>query len=284
MRAELTFEIAGLAARVVSEDAAFMEKAAAELGRPPSGAARAALDISLETAESVTPGKELEVTSIGGGGAVEFGMHGVFCRADFTRGAAELRIYPDASALVYVLKVLFSALLLRNGGGLFHAAGLARDGRGWLFAGPPGAGKSTVAGFSGAGAGCAVLNDEITAVRRLADGRFHVFAMPKWAGGSGNSGNKDFAAGLPPSFPLEACFILSHGGDVSLFHSSIASDRTAWLFDNISYMLPEKGVIDSALRFAEELQRDVRTARLEFALHDGERFWEVIDGYMGKKV
>jgi hypothetical protein len=268
----LTMVIAGLAARIALRDGAFADAAAARIGQG-ADAAKPALAIDLETDPAVNMGKELDVATAPDG-AVEFGMHGVACRADLARGRAELRIYPDTTVLEYALKALLSALLSRNNGGLFHAAGIARDGAGYLFAGPPGAGKSTVAAIAGPGG--AILNDELVAVRNPGGGH-RIYGLPKWAGGAGD-------ADLPLGAPLKACFILSHGKTETVFHEGIASERTEWLFDNISYMLPERGIMESAMGFVEELQRKTRTARMEFALGDGPRFWEVVGGYLAKKV
>jgi len=81
---------------------------------------------------------------------------------------------------------------------LVHAAGVIRGGKGYLFVGPAGAGKSTVAGLSAADQ---VLNDEICLLRftpagiMLGDTPFNGF----------------FRAKVPGQAPLRALFLLRQG-------------------------------------------------------------------------
>ncbi len=58
----------------------------------------------------------------------------------------------------YFLRVVYAALAFRAGGFMFHAAGIARGGKGYLFFGHSGSGKSTVARLTDGGL---VLNDDL---------------------------------------------------------------------------------------------------------------------------
>jgi hypothetical protein len=60
------------------------------------------------------------------------------------------------------LRFLVSVLAIRQGGVLLHGAGIIREGRGYVFFGPPGAGKSTVTNYS---LGYTVLSDEHVVIR-----------------------------------------------------------------------------------------------------------------------
>jgi energy-coupling factor transporter ATP-binding protein EcfA2 len=64
-----------------------------------------------------------------------------------------------------VLRILHSLILAREGGFLVHAASAIRNGRAFLFAGPSGAGKTTLARL--APPDVALLTDEISYVRKV---------------------------------------------------------------------------------------------------------------------
>jgi hypothetical protein len=77
-----------------------------------------------------------------------------------------------------LLRILWSILLRRAGGGLFHACGLRAGEDGVLFPGVSGAGKTTLA--RKAASLEEVLSDEIVPVRRLEDGTWRIYASPFW--------------------------------------------------------------------------------------------------------
>ena len=75
-----------------------------------------------------------------------------------------------------LLRVIWSVLLPRAGGGLFHACGLRDGDRTVLAAGPSGAGKTTLA--RKATNPDDVLSDEVVALSRGDDGRWRMSATP----------------------------------------------------------------------------------------------------------
>lgn len=84
------------------------------------------------------------------------------------------------------LRILLSLDLVRTGGLVLHAASVLRNGRGYLFAGRSGAGKSTVARHGGLAG--AVLSDEISLARPSADG-YRVYGTPFWGELAGSGEN-----------------------------------------------------------------------------------------------
>jgi len=76
--------------------------------------------------------------------------------------------------------LLFTSLLAHAHGVIVHAAAVVVDGEGWVFAGPHGAGKSTLARLFKTRPGVTVLNDDRVVVREV-HGRWRVFGTP-WAG------------------------------------------------------------------------------------------------------
>lgn len=76
------------------------------------------------------------------------------------------------------LRILWSVLLRRAEGGLFHACGLKAGEEGVLFPGVSGAGKTTLARKAAALED--VLSDEIVPVRRMESGGWRIYASPFW--------------------------------------------------------------------------------------------------------
>jgi len=77
-----------------------------------------------------------------------------------------------------LLRILWSILLRRAGGGLFHSCGLRSGDDGILFPGVSGAGKTTLARKAASLED--VLSDEIVPVRRMDDGGWRIYSSPFW--------------------------------------------------------------------------------------------------------
>ena len=108
------------------------------------------------------------------------------------------------SALGYPLEeVLAINLLARGRGVLLHACGVCDDGRGMLFAGTSGAGKSTMASLWEEREGVTVLSDDRVIVRER-EGRFWAYGTP-WHG--------DARVLSPEAAPLEQIFLIQHANE-----------------------------------------------------------------------
>lgn len=114
-------------------------------------------------------------------------------------------------------KFVYDHLLVRRHGVTCHACGISDHGRGMLFVGESGAGKSTMAELWDKVPGVAVLSDERTVLRRRDQG-FHIYGTP-WHG----------TAGLfsPTAAPLASILFLSQGtkNSVSEIHLTEAVRR-----------------------------------------------------------
>jgi len=109
--------------------------------------------------------------------------HTMISDAVFSQAA----IYPDLSdpnwngALSSMLHVLFSQAILPHGGISVHASAVILDGKGYLFLGKSGTGKSTHSRmWMKHFAGCSLLNDDNPAIRVVDDG-VKVYGTP-WSG------------------------------------------------------------------------------------------------------
>ncbi len=89
-------------------------------------------------------------------------------------------------------QLLLMYVLARREGAIFHAAAVNVNGKGYIFPGRSGAGKSTAA-RNFALKGHEVLSDDRIIVRKI-NGEFRVFGTP-WAGEAGMAENKDFPLG-----------------------------------------------------------------------------------------
>jgi hypothetical protein len=114
-------------------------------------------------------------------------------------GRAIVHLSSNRESLESLLRVIYSILLVRKGGFLFHSCGMLRDGSGYLFFGPSGSGKSTVAEMS---SGLVCLNDDVVAVRNNGSG-FMVYSTP--FSGSYDGGSANISAGL------RGCYLLKKG-------------------------------------------------------------------------
>ena len=88
-------------------------------------------------------------------------------------GNCFVEIAPEAD-IENFLRVLYAQLCLRNGGLLLHAAGVIRDGAGFVFFGPSGSGKTTAARLS---LPLTVLSDDLVIVRLTGDAA-RVYGLP----------------------------------------------------------------------------------------------------------
>lgn len=82
---------------------------------------------------------------------------------DFATGHGTVQAVPSAllDDLDYALRVIYALLLFERGALLFHGAGIARDGRGYVFFGMSGSGKTTLSRLSVGVPGVRVLNDDL---------------------------------------------------------------------------------------------------------------------------
>ena len=183
-----------------------------------------------------------------------------FCRVARDVSRAELALPAAAWAdgvceapLRYPLDQILSwGLLARIGGALLHAAVAVKDGRGWVFTGRSGAGKSTISALLRE-AGWRILNDDRVVVFRRA-GEWRVAGTP-WHG----SGRFAEAAEVP----LAGIFFLGKAAECRLETLSAAQARLA-LLDVAAVPWFEETWAQGMLDGLDRLTRDVEIARFHF--------------------
>jgi len=166
---------------------------------------------------------------------------------------------PDGELLPFPLRyplaeVLMMNLLSLGWGVLLHACGVSDHGRGLLFVGSSGAGKSTMAELWKNGEGVTILSDDRVIVREE-EGRFWAYGTP-WHG--------DARLCSPESVPLEAIFLIRHGGENSIMRLEearkvvsgllVRSFPTFWKAEGMAF----------ALEFLDRMSRGVPCYDLGF--------------------
>jgi len=121
-----------------------------------------------------------------GGSWVEFSLFGKLSGTMLAEpgfAAATLAVHADASfALSNAMMVLYAMSTARLGTALFHAAVVGCEGRGYLFLGKSGTGKSTHARlWLRHVPGSELINDDNPVVRVFPDGTARVYGSP-WSG------------------------------------------------------------------------------------------------------
>ena len=192
--------------------------------------------------------------------------------ADFSYILDEASIFLDPSgaefhgvgheyALDSLLRILLTMTLLPRRGFLLHAATVVRDGRAYVFVGRSGAGKSTVASLSPAGA---VLTDEISLLR-FTDGRWHAYGTPFWG---------EFrAAGQNKHYPIAGVYALAQALEDRLEPMSTKEILRA-LLPCVLFFSSKPEANEMLLRLLLDMVTRVPSNRLHFRRDDG--FWKVI--------
>lgn len=238
------------------------------------------------------------------GTGVSLSAPGLAASLDCAAGTGNLRVegMPAALAVEYTLRVACAALATWHGALLVHAAAvltphpqipsplsraqsdfvssqerpaLGRGGRGqggggdeaaYLFWGPSGAGKTTVAGLSQQAGIGVVLNDDLVLVRRVGGAwRAHgtPFTNPTQTG-----------PGRPGQAPLLAVLHLSKGRDPEVLPLT-PSDALARVAAGLPVVMAEPAWAARALAIAMRMVREV--PQVELAFRRDRPFWPAID-------
>jgi hypothetical protein len=258
----LTVEIGGLPIRLRAPDPAFRALLAGRYSsflRPES---RAEMEFDLHFAPPGPLGvnEKLEVRYERGRWELTRGEFRAAFDLHTRRG--RLAFVPNPYSVDTVLRIVHSLLLAPEGGLLLHASGGIRDGRGMLFSGVSGAGKTTIARL--APPDVQLLTDEISYLRREAEG-FRVYGTP-FSGELGIQG-EDVSA------PLAAIHLIEHGSANRLERVPEA-EAVRRLMRNTLFFAQEKHLVAEVFSTVCELARRVPVYRLEF-LPDA-RVWEVL--------
>lgn len=196
-------------------------------------------------------------------GLLHFTAPGYDGTVDVGAGQAELTIssqYP-VEEIEYFLRVVYALLAFEEGGLLFHAAGIVRDGGGYLFFGHSGSGKTTVARLSSE---YVVLNDDLVLISPAGAG-WRIHATPFW--------NPSQVEPTRQDAPLTAMFRLIQNKQV--FTEELRpSQAVAEMISNVPVIPDDPGRTLDLLSRCRHLLRSVPAYRLHFLPDDS--FWHAV--------
>jgi len=144
--------------------------------RNESGDNLLSIEIKINGQERISPLLDTGTILLDNG--AEFSAPGYKGFINLNNGTAELNLSSKnpAEDTDYFIRVAFALLAFQAGGVMLHAAGIDRDGLGYLFLGHSGTGKTTISRLS---LDCTVLNDDLIFI--LPDGDdWRVYGTPFW--------------------------------------------------------------------------------------------------------
>jgi len=150
-------------------------------------------------------------------------------------------------------EVVFLARLSRGRGVLVHACGVSFEGRGLLFLGTSGAGKSTMARLWKERQGVTILSDDRIVIRAEAGG-YRIFGTP-WHGEAGWE--------APASAPLAGAFILDQAPRNAVVELSASAAVAQMMVRAFPSMWDQEG-LEFAVRFLADLADRVPVRLLKF--------------------
>lgn len=177
---------------------------------------------------------------------------------DFLSGVVYLGARLNDESLHYPLGVAFDAFLMmyllsRGRGVLLHACGVSDNGRGILFSGTSGAGKSTSALLWKQQTGVALLNDDHVIVRKR-NGRFWMYGTP-WCGRVRETSSM--------GVPLDQVYVLRHADSNNAALLSPAQAASKLLVRSFSPFWDADGMAFT-LDFLGQLSQDIPCYDLGF--------------------
>ncbi|MCX5707989.1 MAG: hypothetical protein NTY14_03290 [Candidatus Omnitrophica bacterium] len=175
-----------------------------------------------------------------------------------------IRLDPVSSSEVITsaLANLCMFILLKQGAMLFHACGVIKDKRAFIFSGPSGAGKSTVAKLS---SNLAILSEELLGIS-YSGKHFKVFPLPY-------AGDAVFSRQSARPFPLAAVFRLVK--DRSNFLEAVSKARSSVDLLILPAQLDKFISFDGYFRTFHRLIRVTPCYNLHF--RPDPSFWRCID-------
>jgi len=176
------------------------------------------------------------------------------CQAtyDASRRSGSVRQTANPWSIDALIRIVHSLELAAAGGFLIHAASAIRNKRAFIFAGPSGAGKTTISRL--APESVDLLTDEISYVRE-SRGRFHAWGTP-FAGELGTPG-------LNTSAPIECLYFLEHAPKNCVSRLD-GSEALRGLMKNILFFASDPNLVRMVFETAAVFLEKTDVYRLSF--------------------
>ncbi|MEW5985953.1 MAG: hypothetical protein AB1791_04910 [Chloroflexota bacterium] len=186
---------------------------------------------------------------------------------DLAAGQGWLELNPTAE-IENFLRVVYAWLCLHHGGLLLHAAGVVRDGYGYVFFGPSGAGKTTTSRLAAQQA--TVLSDDLVILRR------HPTLGDYWLHGVPFRGEMTGEPRVNEQAPLKGIFRLRQDNRHYLEPLPRAA-AVAELVAASPFVVRDLALSQELMVVCHRLAQSVSLQQLHFRRDDG--FWKVIDDH-----
>ena len=258
----VVIEIGAMPVAVRTDHPGFLEILAARYGGFFHPGAEPVFEFDAEIAPSgrITDEDDLSVRFTDGRWVLERGDFHAELDPNLRRGY--IRQTANPYAIDAAFRILHSLLLAKQGGLLVHAASAVRNGRGFLFAGVSGAGKTTISRLAPPDA--TLLTDEISYLRRESEG-YIAYGTP-FAGELARPGENERA-------PLAALYLLAQGPENKIEPVGEA-DATRAVLESVLFFAHDSELVGQVFDSVCELVQRVPVRRLTF-VPDG-RVWELI--------
>ena len=266
----ITIDIAGFVTHVHTVSSAFAERVRtryADFLGPAAATADMDIDVTLvEGALYIEPAPgpwiiETEITPE----RLTFLSYREKGEVDLLARRGQIEMAPDAHLENY-LRVIYAWLCVQNDALLLHSAGVVRDGWGYVFFGPSGAGKTTTSRLASRQG--TVLSDDLVILRRDGDG-YRLYGVPF-------KGELSEAPRANQTAPLRAVFRLRQGRRHAV-SSLPPMTATAEMVGAAPFVVREPQLGRQLISVCNEIASSVPVLNLHFRRDDG--FWKVIDEY-----
>lgn len=182
---------------------------------------------------------------------------------DFQAGRGRIKMRPEGN-IENLLRIVIAWLSVNNDALLLHAAGVIREGQGYVFFGPSGAGKTTTSRISAESSD--VVSDDIVVIR-LSHGEATLHGVPF-------RGNLAEAPRANQSAPLKALFRIRQ--DTEHFIRPLSRvTAVADLVASSPFIVRELSMSDKLVDVCDRVVTTLPVLALHFKRDDG--FWKVID-------
>lgn len=223
-------------------------------------AGRAEFNFHIELIDSGTSDREDDVRVTRRSAVWTFGRGDFHAECNMASKLGTIRQSANLYSIDAALRIFHTIMLASRGGFLLHSASAIRNGKAYLFAGPSGVGKTTIASLAPIDA--TLLTDEVSYVRKCAEG-FAAFGTP-FAGELAKFGEN-------VSAPIAGLYLLEQGS-ANRSEPIRASDSVRAVLANILFFAEDHELVRSVFRCACQFVNCVPVYRLTF-LPDF-RVWE----------